>query len=88
MTQSKKSYSVYLMMLAMLGLSVSCHASLTGGYMQVASDGLVYLRIAQVGNKLNGYMQIIQADLSAMEGFTTKQVHVTGEVSDASFSLH
>lgn len=74
--------------LAMVALFTNvCQASLTGGYMQVAQGSLTYLRLTQVGDRLNGYLQLISADATAPDGFATKQIQVSGIVSGASFSL-
>lgn len=87
MTQNRKRCNIYLMMLAMLGLSVNCRASLTGGYMQVTADCLTYLRLTQAGSQLNGYVQFVQASVQTTEGFTVKQLPVSGVASGQSFSL-
>jgi hypothetical protein len=87
MAHNWKRCGITLAVVALLSLSVICGASLTGGYMQVTSDCLTYLRLTQAGSQLNGYVQFVQASVQTTEGFTAKQLQVSGIASGQSFSL-
>lgn len=80
--------TVILLTCLVAALANVSQADVTGGYMASASDGLVYLRITQVGSKLSGYVQLVQgSDLHTTQGFSIKQQQVAGDISGSSFSL-
>ncbi|MHB9129877.1 MAG: hypothetical protein ACYDBB_02155 [Armatimonadota bacterium] len=72
----------------LLCITTMCSANVSGGYMYSSSACLVHLRLTQVKTTVNGFAQVVSADLQTHQGYTAKTLHVTGEVEGTSISLH
>jgi hypothetical protein len=79
-------YRGSLSLIAFAVFTTCSRADISGTYIHKEAPQIAYMTVTQTGQKLTGYIQLVDRDPSKAEGFLVRQMPFTGQMSGGSFT--